>query len=253
MAWEDDLRRGILLILVPLLAAFLLLPAFTAAFYPPPQLPSQLNIITVHTTTINVTGPASKNFNLNIEGQDGLSLITRLSLTLSVPLTNFSVQILQLNALPASVSNFGGSPIAPSGKPLLYFYFNIDPAVQSQISQAEFFVRVPVSELQLFSGNPYGVTFQKYVYSWSTQTSFLNNTGILGYYYVPYYVYGVFSTSYLTLFAVTDKQAYALTPESLLSAIIVVTVATLLVLLRIRSKRNDLSQLQNTSTDRLKQ
>lgn len=234
------MRRAKLLLLVPLLSAFLILHSFAAAFFPPPQLPSQINLITVHTTTIDVTGPASKNFNLDIEGQDGLSLITRLNLALALPLTNFSIQILQLNALPPSVSNFGGSPITPSGKVLSYFYFNINPAIQSQITQADFYVRVPATELQQFSGNPYGVTFQKYLYSWSTQVSYLNNTGVLGYYSVDYYVFRVFSNSYLTLFAVTDKQAYALTPESILSVIIVTTIASLLILMRMRSKQAQL-------------
>ncbi len=233
------MRRSRPLLLVPLLFASFLLPNFTAAFYSPPPLPSDLNLITVHTTTIDVTGPASQNFNLDIHAQDSLSLITKLSLNLAKPLTNFSIQILQLNDLPHSISNIGGSPITPSGKALLYFYFNIDSAVQSQISQAQFYVRVPATELQLFSGNPYGVTFQKYLYSWSTQPSFLNNTGILDY-GVSYFVYGVSSSSYLTLFAVTDKQAYSLTPESILSVIVVITVASLLVLLRMRSKKKDI-------------
>ncbi len=230
------MRRGILLILVPLLSLFFILPAFSAAFYPPPQLPSQLKLITVHTTTINVTGPASQNFILDIQGQDRLSLITRLNLTLTGPLTNFSIQIIQLNTLPPNVANLGGTPILPSGKPLLYFYFNIDSAVQSQISQAEFYVRVPATELQVFSANPAKVTIQKYLYSWSTQPSFLNNT-VIEDYGAQYYIYGVFSSSDLTLYAVTDLEAFALTPDALLSAIIVIAVATVLVLLGTRSKR----------------
>jgi hypothetical protein len=236
--------RGRLLIVVPLLSIFLFLPAYTAAFYPPPQLPSQLGLITVHTTTVNVTGPASKNFTLDIQGQDGLSLITKLSLTLAVPLTNFSIQILQLNSLPPGIANIGGGPVLPSGKPLLYFYFNIDSAVQSQISQADFYLRVPATELQLFSANPTQVIIQKYLYSWSTQTSYLNNT-VIEDYGAQYYIYRVFSTSELTLYAVTDKEAFALSPESLLSAGIVITVATLLVLLRMRSKRRDLAAAEN--------
>ncbi len=238
------MRQGGLLTLVTLLSVFFTLPAFTAAFYPSPQLPSQLNLIIVHTTTINVTGPASKNFILDIQDQDGLSLITKLNLTLSVPLTNFSIQILQLNSLPPSIANIGGSAVLPSGKPLLYFYFNIDPAVQSQISQAEFYVEVPVTELQIFSANPSQVTIQKYLYSWTTQTSFFNNTIINGYYGAQTYVYRVLSSGELTLYAVTDKEAFALTPDSLFSVIIVITVATLLVLLRMRSKRRDLPRLQ---------
>lgn len=238
------MRRRRLLVLIPLLSLFLTLPAFTAAFYAPPPLPSDLTLKTVHTTTINVTGPASKSLTLDIQGQDSLSLITALSLTLAAPLTNFSIQIVQLNSLPSNIANIGGSPILPDGKPLLYFYFNIDATVQSQISQADFYVRVPATELQLFSANPIQVMIQKYLYSWSAQTSYLNNTAIEDY-GAQYYIYRVFSSAELTLYAVTDKEAFALSPESLFSAGIVIAVATLLVLLRMRSKRLDLPTAEN--------
>ncbi len=103
---------------------------------------------------------------------------------------------------------------------------------------------MPATELQLFTANPTAVTIQKYLYSWSAQTSYLNNTMIEDY-GAQYYIYRVFSTAELTLYAVTDKEAFALSPESLLSAGIVITVATLLVLLRMRSKRRDLAAAEN--------
>ncbi len=236
------MRRSGLLILIALLPLLSALPAYSAAFYPPPHVPSNLNLITVHTTTINVTGPASQSFNLDIQKQDDLSIITKLIFNTNTPLTDFSIQIVQLNYIPTNVdvTLYYRRAILPNGRALMYFFFNIDYAIQSQITQAEFFVKVPALELQLFSVAPPQVTVQKYTYSWSQQTSFLNGT-IIQDYSIQYYVYRVFSSSSLTLFAVTENQAKGFNPTTLLSIIIVATVSTLLASRRSHSKKRDLS------------
>ncbi len=209
------IRLAIILLLLPL---FSTLPAVQATSYPAPQLPSELNLITVHTTTLNITGAASQNFTLNVENVDNISLITQLNFNTSLPLSNFTIQILHLNYLPSTFKS-------PSGKILLLFYFNLDSGILSNINQTSFIVKVPILEIKEFNVDPQTISIQTYVSNWTKPTQYLNNTD------ANYYYYNV-STTLPTGFAVTAAQAQAIPPFTILSLQLTILASSLLIFRR---------------------
>jgi PGF-pre-PGF domain-containing protein len=124
---------------IPQLTAYV----YTYPYRPPYTYPPSI-IITVHTTTFEYSGIPATNFTFDIQALDNLSFVTKLSMTTASPLSDFVIQIFQLNNVPLTVSS-------PSGKVLLVFQFNISPTVESIITSVEFIIRVPQLELQEFS------------------------------------------------------------------------------------------------------
>ncbi len=156
-------------------------------------------IIVVHTTTIIYSGPPITNFNFNVVSLDSLSLISSLNFTAASPLTNFVIQIYQLNAVPLSISS-------PNGKTLLIFQFNLVPSVEQNITSAQYIIRVPQTELLEFTVPVNTLQVSRFTFSsrsWTPITT-LNNGADATYVYLAAFTLG------LSLFAVTGVQSHGI-------------------------------------------
>lgn len=182
------------------------------------------NIIVVHTTTIIYSGPPITNFNFSIVNLDSLSLISSLNFTTASPLTNFVIQIFQLNTVPLSIA-------APNGKTLLIFQFNLVPGVEQNITSAQYIIRVPQTELLEFSVPFNTLQVSRFTFSshlWAPIT-ILNSEDAATYVYLTAFTPG------LSLYAVTGVQSHGITILTFLALLTTIAASGTLFLARRRN------------------